>query len=50
MRHDLVHRGGKDKDGNLLVVTKNDVIDLAKGVRLFGIDLYLQLTILNQSN
>lgn len=50
MRHDLVHRGGKDKDGNILVITKNDVIDLTKSVRLFGIHLYSQLTSLNQSN
>ncbi|MFO9099767.1 hypothetical protein [Legionella pneumophila] len=49
-RHHLVHRGGKDKDGNTLVITKNDVIDLIKDVRLFGIYLYSQLSELNATN
>lgn len=49
-RHHLVHRGGKDKDGNTLIITKNNVIDLIKDVRLFGINLYLQLSDLDQTN
>ncbi|PKL41994.1 MAG: hypothetical protein CVV41_16215 [Candidatus Riflebacteria bacterium HGW-Riflebacteria-1] len=38
-RHDLVHRNGKDKDGNLVSVTKNELTDLLQEVRDFACDL-----------
>lgn len=35
IRHDIVHRNGKDKDGNLQVINKNDVEELATKVTEF---------------
>lgn len=47
-RHDLVHRGGKDKDGNSVDINKNSLSDLINNVGLFGIDLFTQLTRLEE--
>ena len=35
IRHDIVHRNGKDKDGNLRDISKDDVITLAQKVSSF---------------
>ncbi len=36
MRHDLVHRNGKTKDGGEILLNRNDVSDLIEQVRTFG--------------
>ena len=35
IRHDIVHRNGKDKDGNLQDISKEDVLELAEKVSKF---------------
>lgn len=35
VRHDIVHRNGKDKDGNMREITKEDVLTLAERVSNF---------------
>lgn len=35
IRHDIVHRNGKDKEGNLQDISKEDVLDLAEKVSKF---------------
>ena len=35
IRHDIVHRNGKDKEGNLQDISKEDVLELAEKVSKF---------------
>ena len=35
IRHDIVHRNGKDKEGNIREITKKDVLDLAQTISDF---------------
>lgn len=43
IRHDIVHRNGKDKDGNLRDIKKEDVLTLAQTVADFIYDIESQL-------
>ena len=43
IRHDIVHRNGKDKKGNSVTVTKEDVKELAKQVSDFIKDIEKQI-------
>lgn len=43
IRHDIVHRNGRDKDGNLVNVTKKDVKELAQHVSDFIKDIEKQI-------
>lgn len=44
IRHDIVHRNGKDKDGNTRVITKEDVTKLANVVENFIFDIDAKVT------
>ena len=43
IRHDIVHRNGKDKDGNEHQITKEDVLAVAEKVNnfIYAIDIAL---------
>lgn len=43
IRHDIVHRNGRDKDGNLRDISKQDVLDLIKEVSDFIQSIEAQL-------
>lgn len=43
IRHHIVHRNGKDKEGNLVEISKESVLDLAKTVSTFMFDVENQL-------
>lgn len=32
IRHDIVHRSGKDKDGNMHIISKEDIVQLVENV------------------
>lgn len=42
-RHDLVHRAGKDKDGNIVSVTREELSDLINSVKEFVGDINEQI-------
>ena len=44
IRHDIVHRNGKDKDGNLRIINKDDVLNIATSVSEFILNIENQLT------
>lgn len=44
IRHDLVHRNGKSKDGNIREVTKKDVTDLIEVVKKFVLEIETELS------
>ena len=46
VRHDIVHRNGKDKDGNMREITKEDVLNLAQRVSDFIGNIEGQFTLL----
>lgn len=39
IRHDLVHRNGKDEDGNLILINEKDVLTAIDSIRRFVIEL-----------
>lgn len=43
IRHHIVHRNGKDKDGNLVEISKESIQDLAETVSTFMFDIENQL-------
>ncbi|WP_447978224.1 HEPN domain-containing protein [Candidatus Nitrospira bockiana] len=43
VRHDLVHRNGKTKDGATIAITKNDVLDLIEKIESFVKEINHQL-------
>ncbi|MDU3460073.1 MAG: hypothetical protein E7F48_10075, partial [Streptococcus oralis] len=49
-RNDLVHRGGKDKDGNLVVVTEQDLNELLGYAIDIGKKIHLSLKIAIQGD
>lgn len=44
IRHDIVHRNGKDKDGNLRIINKDDVLNIATSVSEFILNIENQFT------
>lgn len=45
IRHDIVHRNGKDKDGNTLEVTYPFVVDALDSIELFVMNMRLKLSV-----
>lgn len=43
-RHDIVHRNGRDKDGNDIRVSRADVRELVEAIRSLGVAIDVQLT------
>jgi len=43
IRHDLVHRNGKNKKGEVVVVMKQDVLELINNANLFVVSINLQV-------
>lgn len=50
IRHDIVHRNGKDKDGNTRNITKEDVITLAHNVTDFIRNIESQISMIGHIN
>lgn len=42
-RHHIIHRNGKDKDGNAIVITKSDVEELINNIIVFVENIEKQL-------
>lgn len=52
IRHDIVHRNGKDKDGNVHTITKEMVAELAQAANdfIYNIDVQLPLPIIDANS